>query len=143
MNYAGLDALVGSALIPVLLIAAVSIILHALILRYSHAADRVRSMMRDRNGSGEAARIALERSIEVLLLRCRTLRSAIMMIALSLVACGAMLLISALEGLLDTPMLHVKLVLLGLAVILVIGAAVLIIVEARYSLRALELEAAD
>lgn len=132
-----------ATLTPVALISGIGLLLLSMVNRYNHAIDRVRQLLKDRPMRQGADLQRLDASVDVIFRRCRMMRNAILCVGMSIASSGAMVFITALEGLfaLDAfPLFLLKALLLIIAIGLVVIAAVMFVIEITYSLHALELE---
>jgi hypothetical protein len=135
--------IIQATLTPVTLISGIGLLLLSMVNRYNHALDRVRVLLRERVDAEEEQRGRITDSIAIIYARCRLIRRAILSVAISVVASGAIVLQTALEALLGFQAYEVKALLLVLSVGLVVFAAILFVMEITYSLHALELEIPD
>lgn len=133
-------SIIQATLTPVTLISGVGLLLLSMVNRYNHALDRVRLLLRDLHTRSESERKKLTQSINIIYARCRLIRRAILCVALSVVASGAIVLQTAIEALFGFQAFTIKALLLVLSIGLVVAAAILFVIEVTYSLHAVEIE---
>lgn len=136
-------SIIQATLTPVTLISGVGLLLLSMVNRYNHALDRVRQQLRELHTRSEAERQKITYSIEIIYARCRLIRRAILCVAISVVASGAIVLQTAVEALFGFQAFAIKALLLVISIGLVVVAAILFVIEITYSLRALEVEMED
>ena len=129
-----------AALAPIALISGVGLLLLSLVNRYNQAISRVRQLLKEESRSDEKTQRKLERSVAIIYQRCQLIRKAILCMASSIVATGALVLTTVLEGLFRFEWYFGKAMLLIVSVSLIVVAAVMFVVEVTYSLHALALE---
>ena len=133
-------SILQATLTPVALISGVGLLLLSMVNRYNHAIDRVRLLLKEQHARDEAEQHKIRRSSQVIYARCRVMKNAILCVGSSIVCSGAIVFATALGGFFGLDLYVVKGVLLVTAVVLVIVAAILFVVEVTYSLHALQLE---
>lgn len=137
------SVILQSTLTPVALISGVGLLLLSMVNRYNHAIDRIRQLLKEKHTRVADEHYKLDQSVAIIYNRCKVMRNAILSVASSIAASGAMVFATALEGLMGVDLYVVKALLLVVAVTLVVVAAILFVVEVTYSLHALQIELED
>lgn len=132
--------LLQSTLTPVTLISGVGLLLLSMTNRYNHALDRIRHLLKEKQLNPAADWSLVDQSIGIIYGRCRIMRKAILCVASSTVSSGAMVLVTALEGLTPLELGWLKALLLVVSIALVVVSSILFVIEVGYSLKAITLE---
>lgn len=142
-NISDFQPILQATLTPIALISGVGLLLLSMVNRYNHAIDRVRQLLKERPSRSIEELPKLEASIAVIFRRCRVMRNAILCVASSIVASGAIVFVTAVEGFAGIDAYIFKALLLILSIGLVVAAAIMFVIEITYSLHALEMELPD
>jgi hypothetical protein len=135
--------LLQSTLTPVTLISGVGLLLLSMTNRYNHALDRIRYLLKEKHTRPTADWHKTDISISIIYGRCKIMRKAILCVASSTVSSGAMVLVTALEGMMPLELGWLKALLLVVSIALVVTSSILFVIEVGYSLQAITLEIED
>ncbi|HIU85163.1 MAG TPA: DUF2721 domain-containing protein [Candidatus Aphodousia gallistercoris] len=128
-----------AALTPITLISGVGLLLVSMTNRYNHSTDRLRQLLRESEAIKPRKDADLEHAIDLIFLRVRLLRQAILLVVLSGMFSALLVLASILEIALGTDFLMLKSLLLLVAVVLVVVSTLIFAKEVGTSMKALGL----
>ena len=91
------STVLSAALTPITLISGVGLLLVSMTNRYNHSTDRLRQLLRESNAIAPRRDVDLEHAIDLIFLRVKLLRKAILLVVLSGMFSALLVLMSVLE----------------------------------------------
>ncbi len=128
-----------AALTPITLISGVGLLLVSMTNRYNHSTDRLRQLLRQSEAIRPRKDEDLEHAIELIFLRVRLLRQAILLVVLSGMCSALLVLASIAEIAIASDFMLLKSLLLLVAVVLVVISTLIFAKEVTTSMKALGL----
>lgn len=128
-----------AALTPITLISGVGLLLVSMTNRYNHSTDRLRQLLRQSEAIRPRKDEDLEHAIELIFLRVRLLRQAILLVVLSGMCSALLVLASIAEIAIASDFMLLKSLLLLVAVVLVVISTLIFAKEVITSMKALGL----
>lgn len=133
------STVLSAALTPITLISGVGLLLVSMTNRYNHSTDRLRQLLRESNAIAPRRDDDLEHAIDLIFLRVKLLRKAILLVVLSGMFSALLVLMSVLEIAMGANFVLVKSLLLLIAVVLVVISTLIFAEEVSTSMKALGL----
>lgn len=133
------STVLSAALTPITLISGVGLLLVSMTNRYNHSTDRLRQLLRESNAIAPRRDDDLEHAIDLIFLRVKLLRKAILLVVLSGMFSALLVLMSVLEIAMGSNFVLIKSVLLLIAVVLVVISTLIFAEEVSTSMKALGL----
>lgn len=133
------STVLSAALTPITLISGVGLLLVSMTNRYNHSTDRLRQLLRESNAIAPRRDDDLEHAIDLIFLRVKLLRKAILLVVLSGMFSSLLVLMSVLEIALGANFVLIKSLLLLIAVVLVVISTLIFAEEVSTSMKALGL----
>ncbi len=133
------STVLSAALTPITLISGVGLLLVSMTNRYNHSTDRLRQLLRESNAIAPRRDDDLEHAIDLIFLRVKLLRKAILLVVLSGMFSALLVLMSVLEIALGANFILIKSLLLLIAVVLVVISTLIFAEEVSTSMKALGL----
>ncbi len=133
------STVLSAALTPITLISGVGLLLVSMTNRYNHSTDRLRQLLRESNAIAPRRDDDLEHAIDLIFLRVKLLRKAILLVVLSGMFSALLVLMSVLEIALGANFVLIKSLLLLIAVVLVVISTLIFAEEVSTSMKALGL----
>ena len=128
-----------AALTPITLISGVGLLLVSMTYRYNHSTDRLRQLLRQSEAIKPRRDDDLEHAIDLIFLRVRLLRQAILLVVLSGMCSALLVLASIAEIAIASDFMLLKSLLLLVAVVLVVISTLIFAKEVSTSMKALGL----
>ncbi len=128
-----------AALTPITLISGVGLLLVSMTNRYNHSTDRLRQLLRESDAIKPRKDDDLDHAIELIFLRVRLLRKAILLIVLSGMFSALLVLMSIFEIALGDDFMVLKSILLLIAIVMVVVSTLIFAKEVGTSMKALGL----
>ena len=133
------STVLSAALTPITLISGVGLLLVSMTNRYNHSTDRLRQLLLESNAIAPRRDDDLEHAIDLIFLRVKLLRKAILLVVLSGMFSALLVLMSVLEIALGANFVLIKSLLLLIAVVLVVISTLIFAEEVSTSMKALGL----
>lgn len=133
------STVLSAALTPITLISGVGLLLVSMTNRYNHSTDCLRQLLRESNAIAPRRDDDLEHAIDLIFLRVKLLRKAILLVVLSGMFSALLVLMSVLEIALGANFILIKSLLLLIAVVLVVISTLIFAEEVSTSMKALGL----
>ena len=133
------STVLSAALTPITLISGVGLLLVSMTNRYNHSTDRLRQLLRESNAIAPRRDDDLEHAIDLIFLRVKLLRKAILLVVLSGMFSALLVLMSVIEIALGANFILIKSLLLLIAVVLVVISTLIFAEEVSTSMKALGL----
>ena len=126
-----------AALTPITLISGVGLLLVSMTNRYNHSTDRLRQLLRESDAIKPRKDDDLDHAIELIFLRVRLLRKAILLIVLSGMFSALLVLMSIFEIALGDDFMVLKSILLLIAIVMVVVSTLIFAKEVGTSMKVL------